>query len=148
MVESYCDNEDQVEEQLSLDQDQQVLDVQYQEKKVIDLQKVEQDSSNVNLMDQDDVMQQHYHVVMDQMANESLKVALVHQQVRVMVMDERVDYYDSLIMDHDVEMVVVDQMDEVLVVLYPKKMIISKKKMKNRRLFLFSNIQINFDLLV
>jgi len=41
-------------------------------------------------------------------------------------------------MDHDVKMVVVDQMDEVLAVLYPKEMIISEKqKFKNKRLFLF-----------
>jgi hypothetical protein len=45
-----------------------------------------------------------------------------------MVMDEREDYYDSLIMDHDVEMVVMDPMDEALVGLSPKKMIISKNK--------------------
>jgi len=42
------------------------------------------------------------------------------------------NYYDSLIIDHDddsrVERVVVDQMDEVMVVLYPKKRIISKNK--------------------
>jgi hypothetical protein len=45
-----------------------------------------------------------------------------------MVMDEREDCYDSLTMDHDVEMVVVELMDVVVVVLYPKRMIISKNK--------------------
>ncbi len=65
MVESYCDNEDRVKAQLLLDRDQQVMDVHYyQEKKVIDLQIIEQDSLDVNLMDQDDVMS-HYHVAMD-----------------------------------------------------------------------------------
>jgi len=69
-------------------------------------------------------------------------------------MDEREDYYDSLIIDHDVKIVVVvDHMDEALVVVvYRKKMIISRKRKKVRKnkefyLFIFY-IQINFDLLV
>jgi hypothetical protein len=48
-----------------------------------------------------------------------------------MVVDER-DYYDSLIMDHDVEMLVLVLMDEASVVLYPMKTIISKKKDKQK----------------
>jgi hypothetical protein len=69
-----------------------------------------------------------------------------------MVVDER-DYYDSLIMDHDVEMLVLVLMDEASVVLYPMKTIISKRKrqaesIKNELNLLFFDIQINFDPLV
>jgi hypothetical protein len=54
-------------------------------------------------------------------------------------MDEREDYYDSLIIDHDVK--IVEHMDEASVVVYRKTMIISRKKgkkfEKKRILFIY-----------
>jgi hypothetical protein len=74
-----------------------------------------------------------------------------------MALDGIKNYYDSLIIDHDddsgVERVVVDQMDEVMVVLYPKRTVVSRKKKQfksSKRIYFSSciDIQIKCVLLV
>lgn len=94
-MKSYCDNEKiREEEQQSSDRDQAVDDQDdYLKKKAIDLQTFELDSLDEDLMNRDGVMLP-YHVVMDQTAKKNQDVVYVHQQVRVMAMDEREDCYD------------------------------------------------------
>ena len=81
-VESYCDNEDQVEEQLSLDRNHQVLVEQDRSqtatvKEIVERQLYSLNSSDVSLTDPNDVML-HCRVVADQTVMENLKVVLLH----------------------------------------------------------------------
>ena len=102
--------------------------------KIIEMKLYWLDSSDVNLTDPNDAVL-HCRVVADRTVKEILKVVFLHQQAHALVMDERVDCFDLIVMDPDVKMVLMmDQMDEALVGPYPRRMIISEKKREKNKL--------------